>query len=723
METRLQITGMTCAACVTRVEKILKRQPGVQSAQVNLATESALIRTESTADVAALVQAIHAAGYGAAPARPDAAEAPISFWPVAWGLALSLPLVIPMLGAAWGAHTMLPPWLQWLLATPVQFGLGGRFYRGAWKALRQKTGTMDQLVALGTTAAYALSVYLWLAQASPHLYFESAAVVITLVLLGKYLEARAKRKAADAVRALMALRPPTARVRRSEHGQNLEEDVAIEQITTGTCVVIRAGERVPIDATVIEGESHVDESMLTGEPMPVPKRPGEVVSGGTLNQDGLLVAQALRPADQSTLAGIIRAVERAQSAKAPIQHLVDQIAAIFVPAIVAIAAATFVGWLIVDPHHIETAVLNAVAVLVIACPCALGLATPAAIIAGTGAAARAGILVKDPTVFELARRIRAVAFDKTGTLTQGKPTVRTIVAAAGEDEAVLLSLAAALSAGSTHPLAQALIDCAHARAIAPASLGRIRTLPGKGVEAYDANGVWVALGQARWLASLGAPVPETATDHTTSWWARAAAPSDAPNGDRPAIRVLGRVEFTDVVRPYSAEGVARLHARGLTTVMLTGDQSATAHQIGREVGVQAVHGELTPEQKSEFLAGMKMTRGVVAMVGDGINDAPALAAADVSIAIGGGTDVALETAAITLMRPDLRMVSAAIEISARTQAKIRQNLFFAFAYNVVGIPLAALGWLSPSVAGLAMAMSSVSVVSNALLLARWRPRL
>ncbi len=716
METNLHIDGMTCAACVSRVEKVLKRQPGVVSAEVNLATEAARVVMTEEGRIERLIAAISNAGYTASLARADAPETPLPLWPVLLGLALSLPLMAPMIAGAFNQHWGLAPWVQWLLATPVQFGLGWRFYRGAWKALKSGTGTMDQLVALGTSAAYALSLYLWLVHGhTEHLYFESAAIVITLVLLGKHLEARAKRRAASAVRALMALRPPTARLRRTgDDGRSAEIDVPVEQVAAGDVVLVRAGERVPVDATIIEGESLVDESMLTGEPMPVAKHPGSTLAGGSLNNEGLLVAHATRTAAQSTLAGIIRAVERAQSAKPPIQHLVDRIAAVFVPVIVAIAVLTVLGWWLVAGAGLETAILNGVAVLVIACPCALGLATPAAIIAGTGAAARAGILVKDATALETAGKARVIAFDKTGTLTEGHPEVETLDASSADAQARLLALAAGLAAGSTHPLAQAVARRAQQDRVAPEAIAGVRSLAGRGIEGRMNDGVTVRFGNLRWLAELGAPVPAHEDRGTRSYVAI---------GEAGHVRVLGAIGFSDRVRATSAATIAQLHARGLATAMLTGDAQTTANAIAAELGIDEVRAELAPETKSRTIDALRVQHGPVAMVGDGINDAPALAAADVSIAIGGGTDVALETAAITLMRPDLRLVPAALDIAARTQAKIRQNLFFAFVYNVVGVPLAALGLLSPAVAGLAMAMSSVSVVTNALLLARWSPRL
>ncbi|KUE88144.1 copper-transporting ATPase [Cupriavidus necator] len=724
----LNIADMTCASCVSRVEKALRAVPGVMEAQVNLATERASVTLlRGAADTAALVAAVARAGYGATPVADAASQAPQAAqgtafwdgpWPVAISAALSLPLVAPMVLEWLGVHWMLPAWVQWLLATPVQFVFGWRFYKAGWKAVRAGAGNMDLLVALGTTAAYGLSLWLmWRtpADAMPHLYFESAAVVITLVRLGKWLETRAKRQTADAIRALAALRPDTARVRRG----GVEQSVPLAAVRVGDEVVVRPGERIPVDAEVIEGNSHADESMLTGESVPVPKKPGDRITGGAINFEGLLVARTEAVGAETVLARIIRMVEHAQAAKAPIQRMVDQVSAVFVPVVLGIALLTVLGWGLFAGDW-ETALLNAVAVLVIACPCALGLATPTAIMAGTGAGARAGILIKDAEALEVAHRVSVVAFDKTGTLTVGKPEVVALHAAdpADADGSALLARLAALQAGSEHPLARAVLAAAQARGIAAPQATEVQALPGRGI-AGVVDGQALQLGSERLREVLGAAAGTLATlaeqlradGRTVSWLVETTLP-----------RVAGLVAFGDAIKPGAPAAIARLRAAGVRTVMLTGDNAGAAARVAQALGLDDVQAEVLPEDKAARVQALGRDGAVVAMVGDGINDAPALAAADVGIAMSTGTDVAMHAAGITLMRGDPALVADALAVSHRTVRKIRQNLFWAFFYNVVGIPLAAAGLLNPVVAGAAMAFSSVSVVSNALLLRRWRPQ-
>ena len=718
-ETTLQIEGMTCASCVARVERALLKVPGVTGAVVNLATERATVQALATVPAAALKAAIEKAGYAAkdvAGAAPAPAKRLPEWWPVVLAAVLTLPLVLPMLLQPFGIHWMPGGWVQLALAAPVQFWLGARFYRAGWGALRAGTGNMDLLVALGTSAAFGLSLYLLLAHAghgTPHLYFEASAAVVTLVLLGKWLEGRAKRQTADAIRALNALRPTTARVRRGE----VEIDVPVEELHVGDLVVVRPGDRVAVDGEVLEGRSHVDESLITGESLPVAKDPGAKVTGGAVNAEGLLLVRTTAIGTETTLARIIRMVESAQAAKAPIQRLVDRVSAVFVPVVLAIALVTFVGWAVYSGDWAQ-ALINAVAVLVIACPCALGLATPTAIMVGTGVAARHGILIKDAQALELAHAVSVVAFDKTGTLTEGKPALVAVEPAVGVDRAELLLLAAALQQTSTHPLALAVLDKVHAeRLVVPEAQGG-KALPGRGVEG-EIGGRSVALGSTRLLQELGVDAGALAAaaerlqaqGRTVSWLVH-----------RPAGRyeLLGLLAFGDTVKADAKQAIARLHQLGIKTVMLTGDNRGAADAVGRELGIDDVRAEVLPGDKAAVVQQLREAGAVVAFVGDGLNDGPALAAASVGFAMAGGADVATETAAVTLMRGDIRLVADSLDVSRRTYAKIKQGLFWAFAYNTLGIPLAAFGLLSPVIAGAAMAFSSVSVVTNALTLRRWR---
>lgn len=709
----LQIEGMTCASCVGRVERALTKVPGVLQASVNLATESAQVRWLGS-EPSLLLAAIEAAGYHAKlstetepnPPQTTAADT----WPLLFSALLSFPLLLPMLAGLIGIDWMLPAWGQWILATPVQFVFGARFYRAGWFALRARTGNMDLLVSLGTSAAYGLSVYQWWQHGGHgHLYFEASALVITLVLLGKWLETRAKRQTTAAIRALQALRPATARVRKD--GQDLE--VPITQIQRDDLVVIRAGERIPVDGVIIEGQSQVDEALISGESLPLDKGPGDVITGGAINGDGLLLARVTAIGAETVLAHIIRLVEDAQAAKAPIQKMVDKVAAIFVPVVLLIAGVTLLAWGLSSGLW-ETALVNAVAVLVIACPCALGLATPAAIMVGTGVGAKHGILIKDAEALELAHQISVVAFDKTGTLTQGRPTV---VAQQSLDEATpLLAWAAAIQAGSDHPLAKAVRTAAEGLALPAAE--QIQTLPGRGVSAVVA-GRQLRLGSPRLMDELDVNRQalasqadnESAQGHTLAWLADVT--------EQPVL--LGFLAFGDLIKPTAAAAIKALQTQGISTVLISGDHHQAVQAVAQSLGVDQVEAEVLPADKAGTITRLQTGGKRVAMVGDGINDAPALAAADVGIAMGSGTDVAMHAAGITLMRGDPQLVAAAIDLSRRTVSKIHQNLFWAFIYNVIGIPLAAFGLLSPVVAGAAMALSSVSVISNALLLKRWKP--
>ncbi|MGX9717568.1 heavy metal translocating P-type ATPase [Janthinobacterium lividum] len=716
-EIDLSIAGMTCASCVGRVEKALLKVPGVLAASVNLATESARIKVTGGLEAGTLIAAIDKAGYAAKVPAASQASAPAAApnrdgMKVAFAAVLAFPLMLPMLLEWAGIHLMLPGWLQFALATPVQFYFGARFYKAGWKAARAGSGNMDLLVALGTSAAYGLSVYQWLTAGEmlPHLYFEASAVVITLVLLGKWLESRAKRQTASAIRALQVLRPESARVRRD----GVELDLPVDQVKVGDLVVIRPGERVAVDGVVVEGASQINESLITGESLPVDKHVGDKVTGGAINADGLLLVRTQAVGGETTLSRIIRLVEDAQAAKAPIQHLVDKVSAIFVPVVLVLALLTMLGWWLAT-GELENAIINAVAVLVIACPCALGLATPTAIMAGTGVAARYGILIKDAEALEVAHAVNTVVFDKTGTLTVGKPALAALHAH-GIEDARLLQLAASIQRGSEHSLATAVLDAAAARRIDPLPATALSALPGRGLAAH-VDGLELKLGSTRLMQELHVDMTPLAaqaqeleaTGNTISWLASGS-------------ELLGLFAFSDQVKPNARAAIAHLHSLGIRTVMLTGDNQGSADAVGKLLGIDTVAAKMLPADKTAKIVALKGEGAKVAMVGDGINDAPALAAADVGIAMSTGTDVAMHAAGITLMRGDPALVADAIDISRRTYSKIRQNLFWAFIYNLIGIPLAAFGLLNPMVAGAAMAFSSVSVISNALLLRRWKAR-
>jgi len=714
------IGGMTCAACSVRLEKVLNRQPGMQ-ANVNLASERARVRLADGADEAAVVAAVARAGFSAALVDSQTREREKAeklrvyrsevrrFW---ISVALTLPLVGQML-FMFGEHGHmyeLPRWLQLALATPVQFWIGWRFYDGAYKTLRGGGANMDVLVALGTSMAWGFSTVVTLFGLDQHVYYEAGAAVITLVLLGKLLEARAKARTSEAIESLIRLQPKTARIERD--GQWME--MPVEALMPGDIFLVRPGESVPVDGEVIDGESSVNEAMLTGESMPVGKRADDKVFAATTNGQGALRCRATGVGEHTLLAGIIRLVGEAQGSKAPVQRLADRISAIFVPVVCVIALLTFIGWWGYSGEFAE-ALVNAVAVLVIACPCALGLATPTAIMVGTGQGARAGILVKNAEALERAERIKILALDKTGTLTCGRPQVTDVVPRGlGRDEA--LRLAAALEQNSEHPLARAIVaESAAAQGqdlSATVNLKKVqnfKALPGHGIEG-EIEGRLLRLGSPAWLGVEADPVVCGLQQAGKTVVALA-------DGDR----VLALLAIADALRPSSRAAVARLRQRGIRVVMLTGDNAATAAAIAAEAGIAEFLAGILPGDKAAAIAELKAGGALVAMVGDGINDAPALAAADVSFAIGAGSDAAIEAADLTLIRSDLLGVADAIDLSAATLGKIRQNLFFAFIYNVLGIPLAAAGLLNPVVAGAAMAMSSVSVVSNSLLLKRWRP--
>ncbi|MBK5412638.1 copper-translocating P-type ATPase [Pseudomonas sp. TH34] len=718
----LPISGMTCASCAGRVERALGKVPGVQSVSVNLANERAHIEVLGQMDPSVLIAAVDKAGYTATLPQSETAtqasqEQRLSHerWSLLLAILLAAPLVLPMLVQPFGLHWMLPAWVQFALATPVQFIFGARFYIAAWKAVRAGAGNMDLLVAIGTSAGYGLSIYEWLTASAgtmPHLYFEASAVVIALVLLGKYLESRAKRQTASAIRALEALRPERA----IQVIDGREQDVAITALKLNDLVLVKPGERFPVDGEVVEGQSHADEALISGESLPVPKQPGDAVTGGAINGEGRLLVRTLALGAESVLARIIRLVEDAQAAKAPIQKLVDKVSQVFVPVVLVLAVATLTGWWLYGAP-LEVALINAVTVLVIACPCALGLATPTAIMAGTGVAARHGILIKDAEALERAHEVSSVVFDKTGTLTSGTPKIAHLAAVDG-NEAVLLQQAGALQRGSEHPLAKAVLDACAEQGLNVADVSASQSLTGRGI-AGTLDGRQLALGNRRLLEETGLSTGDLA-DSASAWEAEGRTLSWLiEQGPQP--RVLGLFAFGDTLKPGALQAIQALKARHISSHLLTGDNRGSARVVADALGIDDVHAEVLPADKAATVAELKKT-GVVAMVGDGINDAPALAAADIGIAMGGGTDVAMHAAGITLMRGDPRLVPAALEISRKTYAKIRQNLFWAFVYNLIGIPLAAFGLLNPVMAGAAMALSSVSVVSNALLLKTWKPK-
>ncbi len=716
-----QITGMTCAGCSARLNKMLAALPGVISADVNFSIEQArIVLVPGMQTPAALREQIEALGFGAQLAQgsasgrrqqllereaQEAASARQAQTRVIVSALLTLPLLVGMLAMAGLFPWHLPAWLELLLATPVQFWIGARFYRGAWLAIKNRSANMDVLVATGTSAAYFYSLYLLLnlgMAASGQLYFEASAIIITLISLGKLLEARARRSTQSAIRELMALRPETATVWRGERWQI----VAIDEVLRGDRLRVLVGERVPVDGRIVSGESELDESILTGESLPVPRGEGDKVLGGAINRSGVLEIEATTVGEDSSLSKIIALVENAQMGKAPLQQLVDKVSAVFVPVVMAIALFTLLVWYAIS-NDFGQALLAAVAVLVIACPCALGLATPAAIVTGTGMAARHGILIKDVDTLQKAHAIKALIFDKTGTLTQGRPV---LASWSGNDEQ--LRLAAALQQASEHPLALAMREAVGKDAALPQPEA-VEVRVGAGIVG-EVAGHTVAIGNGSLLDQLGIEVP-----------AQDKQPADGATRVWVAIDgvVAGIAALADTLRPESPDAIATLRQRGIASWLVSGDAPAPVAHIAAKLGLDGAFDSVLPAGKVEKVEALRaQTSGLVAMVGDGVNDAPALAAADVGIAMGSGSDVAMETASITLMRSDPRLVADAIDISAATWRTIQQNLFWAFVFNIIGIPLAALGYLSPELAGAAMALSSITVLSNSLLLKRWQPR-
>ncbi len=713
----LPISGMTCAACAARIEKTLNRLPDVRAA-VNFATEKAHIEYPAGGITPEqLIGAVRKAGYDAQLPAADGDAARKAERLVAFrrdlrlftiSAVLTLPFLALMLYMLTGQHhaSWFPPHAQLLLATPVQFWIGSRFYIGAYHALRGGGANMDVLIALGTSVAYFYSAAVALLGLDGHLYFEASVSIITLVFLGKLLESRARARASSAIEELIRLQPQTARVERD--GSIAE--IPVSEIRVGDVFVVRPGEAIAVDGKVIDGGSSVDEAMLTGESLPVAKTAGSPVYAATLNVQGLLRCTATGVGADTALAGIIRLVEEAQGSKAPIQRLADVISGIFVPVVVALALLTFAGWWWHSGNWAD-ALIPAVAVLVIACPCALGLATPTAIMVGSGAGARTGVLIKNAEALERAGHIDTLVVDKTGTLTLGKPSVTDVAASA--DETALIRIAATLELGSEHPLARAVLEYAQARQIATVPMQGFEAVAGKGVRA-TVNGKPALLGSPQFLAGYGLVLDEAAV-------ARLQDQGKTVIGVAHDNVVLGMIAIADPLRPTSRAAVAALQALGIEVIMLTGDNRRTAAHIAREAGITRFEAELLPQDKAQRVNALTQQGRRIGMIGDGVNDAPALAAAQVSFAIGAGSDVAIHAADVTLMRSDLMSAVDAVSLSRATFRKIKQNLFFAFIYNVLGIPLAAAGLLNPIIAGAAMAMSSVSVVGNSLLLKRWKP--
>ncbi|APQ57620.1 MULTISPECIES: heavy metal translocating P-type ATPase [Paenibacillus] len=737
-EANLNVTGMTCAACATRIEKGLNRMPGVTGATVNLAMETAHVEyAAGSIAVGDLVSKIEQLGYGAIPQSAEDNIADVRSkdihrkkWKWIVSAVLSFPLLWAMVAhfsfTSWiyVPELFLNPWFQLVLTTPIQFVIGWQFYVGAYKALRNGSSNMDVLVALGTSAAYFYSLYLTLRPSDvmegmagmpvmtmPELYYETSAVLITLILVGKWFEAVAKGRSSEAIKSLMSLQATTARVVRDEQ----ELDIPIEQVRVKDIFIVRPGEKIPVDGVVVDGRSAVDESMLSGESLPVEKEAGSAVTGATLNKNGVLRIQAERVGGDTALARIIKVVEDAQNSKAPIQRIADQISGIFVPIVVVIAVLAFIVWFfLVTPTDFAGSLEKMIAVLVIACPCALGLATPTSIMAGSGRAAEYGILFKGGEHLEMTRSVNAVVLDKTGTVTNGKPELTDVmVGASGLAENDLLRLLGAAEKSSEHPLAEAIVKGIADRGIELVGPTDFENIPGYGVKAH-VEGKQVLAGTRRLMSREGIAIDDSAEQHM----------NELESAGKTAMLVAvdgsyaGLVAVADTIKETSREAVTRLRAMNIEVIMITGDNERTARAVAAEAGIERVLAEVLPEGKAEEVKRLQEQGMIVAMVGDGINDAPALATANIGMAMGTGTDVAMEAADITLMRGNLNSIPDAIEMSRRTMTNIRQNLFWALGYNVIGIPIAALGFLAPWLAGAAMAFSSVSVVLNALRLQR-----
>ena len=721
---QLNITGMTCAACATRIEKVLNKVNGVTKAAVNLATEKASVEfIPGNANVDQLIAAVKKAGYDAQvigeadgdyekSAREKAYKTQKTKFAI--GAIISIPFLIQMISDFTmeygnGGFFHMNPWLQFVLATPVQFYVGGHYYRDAFNAVRGGSANMAVLVALGTSAAYFYSLIVTILGTGQFLYFEAAVIVMTLIVLGKLLETRAKGQTSEAIKKLMGLQAKTARVLR----EGIEMDIPIEEVQLNDIIFVRAGEKIPVDGEIIEGSTTVDESMLTGESMPVSKKAGDAVIGATVNKHGSFKFKATKVGKDTALAQIIKLVEEAQGSKAPIQHLADKISGIFVPIVIVIALVTFAITYFVAGF--TPALVSTIAVLVIACPCALGLATPTAVMVGTGKGAENGLLIKGAEHLQKAQRVTTVVLDKTGTITKGEPDVTDIVTYGDVSEAELLKLAASAEKGSEHPLGEAIINSAKEKGFELMEGKNFAAVPGHGIQ-VEIDNHFVLIGNKKLMVKNQVEIKDVLSKMEKLEGEGKTAMLMALNG-----KLAGIIAVADTVKETSAEAIKQMKQLGIEVIMITGDNRLTAEAIAKQVGVDQVLAEVLPEDKSAEVEKLKQEGKVVAMVGDGINDAPALAAADVGIAIGTGTDVAIEAADITLMRGDLMGIVDTFRLSKATMRKIRQNLFWAFAYNVILIPVAAFGFLNPILAGAAMAFSSVSVVGNTLFLRKWQP--
>lgn len=726
----LNISGMTCAACSNRIEKGLNKMDGVMRASVNLALETATIEyNPAILEPKDLMNRIEKLGYGAAVKVDQNETDPMGHRQKAiekqkhkfiLSAILSFPLLWTMVGHfsfttfMYIPDFLMDPWVQFALATPVQFWIGGQFYKGAYKALKNKSANMDVLVALGTSAAYFYSLYQTIQAIGSHhqdlqLYYETSAVLITLILLGKLFEAKAKGRSSEAIKKLMGLQAKTATVER--HGEVFE--ISLDEVKVGDVLLIKPGEKIPVDGEIVEGQSALDESMLTGESVPVEKSVGDTVIGATINKNGFLKMKATKVGKDTALAQIIKVVEQAQGSKAPIQRLADKISGVFVPIVVGIAVVTFFIWItFVDPGNFTGALEKLIAVLVIACPCALGLATPTSIMAGSGRAAEFGILFKGGEHLEQTHAITTVLLDKTGTVTNGKPVLTDVVVAKEWDEDELLQLIGSAEKSSEHPLAEAIVQGIKEKGITLKSVEKFEAIPGYGIYA-EIDGRKVLAGTRKLMSQYDVRIEEALDQMEKLEREGKTAILMAVDG-----YYAGMIAVADTIKETSKSAIARLKDMGLEVWMITGDNKRTAEAIAKQAGIEHVIAEVLPEGKAEEVKKLQMQGKKVAMVGDGINDAPALAIADIGMAIGTGTDVAMEAADITLMRGDLHSIADAIYMSKKTIQNIKQNLFWAFAYNTLGIPIAAFGFLAPWVAGAAMAFSSVSVVLNSLRLQR-----